>query len=524
MKDKILEIIKNKPKHFSQIIKRDVSLMDFIQKNKTVSSNILAEEIYSVIYNESNICPLGNTKKFNSFNDGYRFCGPANRCECTKKLVSSSVKKSKSKTTTQEQKLINEKRANTNLKMHGVTNAGQTEQAKNTRSELYNNANRVQQLVAQVSDTKKERYGNANYNNSKKISETWKEKKASYFIDLYPDKDLESLYDKEQFTKLYDSKPIEELAEYLGVHVQTVYRYSLLYGLRNKFVSSLEKEMVIFLKSIGVENIVQNSRKIIGKELDIYLPEYDIAIEMNGLYWHHDQISYIDRQYHKSKFIECEKKGIQLLTIFSDIWENKKEIIKRTISHKLGLCSRKSVMARKTKVTTLESSQIKDFLNENHIQGYTPSKYVYALEYDEQIIAVMTFSLPRTGIGKKRSNTVELVRYATSVNIPGGASKLLKHFLNDYPAFKSVISYSDNEWSTGELYKSLNFELEKTQPPSYFYFHPAEKVRKHRYNFTKYKLIQQGYDETLTESEIQRQRGYLRIWDCGKRTWIYNNT
>lgn len=59
-----------------------------------------------------------------------------------------------------------------------------------------------------------------------------------------------------------------------------------------------------------------NNRKIIHpKELDLWIPEYKIAIEYNGTYWHAEERQnniYI----HREKSILCHEKGIRLIHIF----------------------------------------------------------------------------------------------------------------------------------------------------------------------------------------------------------------
>jgi len=75
MKTKVLELIKDKPKHFSKIIKNSPELYKWILDNTKIQSENFSEMVYSAIYSESNICQNGNTKKFNSINEGYRFCG-----------------------------------------------------------------------------------------------------------------------------------------------------------------------------------------------------------------------------------------------------------------------------------------------------------------------------------------------------------------------------------------------------------------------------------------------------------------
>ena len=109
----------------------------------------------------------------------------------------------------------------------------------------------------------------------------------------------------------------------------------------------------------------------------------------------------------------------------------------------------------------------------------------------------------------------------TNINVVGGASKLLSYFIKQHSP-KLIYSYSNNQYSVGKLYKVLGFSLESDNPPSYSYYNPKEQTIKHRYNFTKHKLVKQGYDSSKTEFQIMNDLGYLRIWDCGTRTWVLN--
>lgn len=43
--------------------------------------------------------------------------------------------------------------------------------------------------------------------------------------------------------------------------------------------------------ALGEENVITRSKKLIGKELDIYIPGKRIAIEYNGWFWHKNKIA-----------------------------------------------------------------------------------------------------------------------------------------------------------------------------------------------------------------------------------------
>ena len=126
----------------------------------------------------------------------------------------------------------------------------------------------------------------------------------------------------------------------------------------NNKISSYEYEIVEFLKENNISNITLSNRKILsGKELDIYLPDYNIAIEFNGNYWHSEAFKYFT--YHQDKVLLCLEKGIELISIFEFQYNNDKELylnyildrvnnidrydleLDETNNHNLQFCNRK---------------------------------------------------------------------------------------------------------------------------------------------------------------------------------------
>lgn len=522
MKDRILDVIKKKPKHFSQIIKRDPELFGWIEKNTTSESAVFAERIYNALYNFSDLCPRGNVKKFKSISDGYGFCGHSSKCLCAKEFISKKVSDTKKQYSEERNEEINEKRNATSLLRYGVANNAQTQSAKAKHSMLYQDKDAVALISDKIKNTKWEKYGDSNYNNPVQIKKTLRKKfSKEYWEQRFPEKRIVELHDADLMREMYQTLPIEAIAKNLSVHPQTVYRHLNLHGIREPFKSSEELEVVNFLKEQGITNIIENTRRVLksGKELDIYLPDYSLAIEYNGVYWHHEDVDHITRSYHKKKFDECRANGVHLITIFSTLWKSKPKIVKSILRNRLGLDT-DSVFARQCVVADVSTHEAKAFLNQYHIQGYTTSSIRYGLKYNDELVALMTFSKSRTGMGIKE-DAHELVRFCTSTRVVGGASKLLKHFLKNNEINK-LISYSDNEWSNGDLYHVLGFDLDKDIPPSYWYIKPHVEKMFHRYNFAKHKLVEKGFDPLKTERQITREMGLMKLWDCGKKRWVYN--
>lgn len=517
IKTEIIELINTKPKHFSIIIRRNEKLWPLIC---VCHGSTIAEKVYNFLYNPEIRCKNGSYKKFKSIFEGYVFCGRANQCKCTADAVSEKVSLAKQSYDENKKLVISKKRKQTNIERYGIENVGQLDTAIHTRKVLYDNKEAVDEIVNRVKNTKKIKYGDANYNNPSKIKATFQSRyPIEYWCEKYNNPNLQIIADKEQLNELYKIYSIPELVEKYKVHIQTIYRYLNKFNLRDPFSSSEETEVVHFLQSLGITNIVRNTRTLIPskKEIDIYLPDYNIAIEYNGIYWHHEDISHITKTYHYDKFVECHTMGIQLITIFSSFWKSNKGIVKQILINKLGLEEGK-IYARRCKICIPQKNQIRSFLENNHIQGYANSSIQYGLTYEDELVALMTFGKTRLGIGSRESG-YELIRYASSKRIVGGAGKLLKHFTRSHNPLR-IISYSDNEWSNGNLYAQLGFTLEKEIPPSYWFFsHKKEKLM-HRFNFAKQKLIKLGYDPALTEKQITKEMGLLKVWDCGKKKWV----
>lgn len=517
----IIDTYRQKPKHFTQMLKRNKDVTDFVKLNAPHIGNFL-EQLYYIAYGETNVCLNGNVKKLKTF-AGYSFCGKTGVCQCAKDSVSKSVSCTKQLYTSEQTASINEKRKATTLLLHGVSNNGQTVSAKNAHKQTYADMHRVTEITSQIKTSKLANHGTENFNNRQKSEATCLEKygvkNAWSLTDEKQNPLLAYLKDADKLATLFPKFSVDEISSQLNVHPHTVHRYLTEHKFREPYKSTFEQEIVFFLESLGVTNILTNKRTIIGKELDIFLPDYNLAIEYNGVYWHHDKIPHITKTYHHDKFKKCEEKGIELFTIFSDSWDSKKDIWKEKIRSKLRLNTSK-IFARNTTIVELSSKDTKSILDNNHVQGYTAAQYCYGLSYNNEIVAVMTFSKKRAGIGRDRGpGAYELVRYVTTSTVIGGASKLLSYFVKTInPSI--IYSYSDNQYSVGKLYNTLGFLLEKENNAGYKYYNPFVKKVYHRYNFTKHKLVSDGYDPSLTEFEIMDSRGFLRIWDCGSRTWV----
>jgi len=495
MKQQILQLINDNPKHFSKIIKNTPTLYEWVKSNTKVVSANLSEMIYSAINQTTNLCSNNNTKKFKSINEGYGFCGTAKFCECAKHSVSNAVSQSKQSITEEEKKKITEKRINTTLLKYGVINNGQTKTAKEKHKEHYENKPKKLKVVKLTPYQKL----NKKFNNFANIEFVTQEQDYCGVSN-------------QQYYNFKCLKCNNVFSDYIDNGHTPICKTCNPY--QPKYVSQQELDLFNYIKSITHYKVIQTDKSIINPyELDIVVPELNIAIEYCGLYWH-SEMHKSDPQYHLRKMQLCNNKGYRLITIFEDEWLQKSEIVKNRLNSILN--NNKPIYARKCTIKEISFNEAKQFINQYHIQGHSVFKIAFGCFFNDQLVAVMTFGKPRYD----KTIDYELIRYCSKENIVGGASKLFSAFIKKCSPL-SIVSYCDLRWGTGNLYKMLKFtQVNQLIQPSYAYTDFISRF--HRSKFIKSKLIVNESDKLLTERELMKQKNMYRIWDCGHSKYIWN--
>lgn len=292
---------------------------------------------------------------------------------------------------------------------------------------------------------------------------------------------------------------------------------------KHKPTSTQENELYKWVKRY-FKDAIQSERSILGgKEIDIYIPSKKIGIEYNGLYWHSDL--HKPNNFHYKKFKTCQDNGVKLIHIYEDDWCLNNKVVKKTLKHIFGI-TEKRLYARSLKLKKTTNIQlVKDFYNRTHMQGNPNRGVSYALFDDKELVACMTFSNVQSVRGKTNKNAFELIRFATKYSIVGGASKLFSRFIKDNPKLESIISYSDNDLFDGSLYMILGFDLVDETRYDYKVVLPNTLKRLHKSNvrlIRLQKLLGDKFNPNESEKQNCIRNNILRIFDSGKKKWIYN--
>ena len=266
----------------------------------------------------------------------------------------------------------------------------------------------------------------------------------------------------------HTGKTVHEIASNIGISASQLCKivHSLDIDIVRHSASALERQLYLHYEQKGVK-IITNSRSVISpKELDLYFPDHNLAIEINGCYYHSEKFNK-HQHYHLQKTAACLDQNISLLQFWDSELNEKWDQTINLIDSRLALHAK--LYARNTTIRVVSITEKRNFILENHLQGDVNSAINIGLyNCANELVMVATFGKPRFTNTK---NTFELLRLCSvaGLQIVGGASKLMKHFIKQYMNIGDVLlSYCNRRYSTGNVYYKLGFTLTSVSPPGFF--------------------------------------------------------
>ena len=268
-------------------------------------------------------------------------------------------------------------------------------------------------------------------------------------------------------------------------------------------MSKGENEICELLESLNIPYHRRDRSLIKPLELDIVIPEHNLAIEFNGLIWH-SELYGKDKTYHINKTKLCNDAGFRLVHIWEDDWRDRKDIEIAFLKSVLGKSDTKRVYARKCDVQFVENVDAKIFLEKNHIQSYVPFSKAVGLYHHNELVALTTFT--------KRNEDYELTRHVTSCNVIGSLGKAVKFFGED------VYTFCDNARFTGESYIKAGFIKFDKIAPDYNYL--VNNTREHKFLWRR-EAIRRKRPDVYSENLSERVMMLVSDWfTSGKTTGV----
>jgi very-short-patch-repair endonuclease len=415
------------------------------------------------------------------------------------------------------------------LERYGVINPMDSQELKDRQKHAVqdkygvDNVSQIESVQAKKRETNLERYGNEQFLGSEigreKIrqgmfdkygvgnafqSEEVKEKIKETSIERYgfdhhfKDKDramensqkvLQSKIDAGTI-KLYDGKPISEWlkdSEYSDSRFRVLinkYGLDVARTMSPKF-SALEQ---IFEKWLIEQKINYTKQFSVGKKkADFLLSDYNMVIELDGLYWHSELEK--EDNYHFNKHSLYTSMNYRSFFFREDEIYNKFDIITSILNNSMNKSN--SIFARKCEVIKLLKVQAKEFFEQNHLMGKGVGT-AYALKYGDEVVSAIL--IKRT---KNKNYDISRFCHKLGCQVIGGYSRLITHFLRDNEV-DLLTTFIDRRYGSGEYLTKFGFEFARCSP-SFCWTNTRECVSRMKFPGNT------GYDN-----------GFVKIWDCGQ--------
>lgn len=260
-------------------------------------------------------------------------------------------------------------------------------------------------------------------------------------------------------------------------------------------------------------DVGRNVRGIIAgrRELDIYVPMSNVAIEFNGLYWHGEKVK-LSPAYHQQKTDACQAINIKLFHVFEDEWRDKRSIIESMIAFRLN-CTHDRVPARECTVARLTPKVRREFFSANHLDGDVPCEASWGLWHGEDLVYALSVRKPRH---RKYTGRLEIARCSPRKNVvvQGGVSKL-NSVAADYArdnGYTHLLTYVDERLGgEGSAYQFAGFQLVGRTPPRFWWTDGHQRFNRFRFRADK--------PAGLTEAAVAEACGVFKIWGCRNRIY-----
>lgn len=320
-------------------------------------------------------------------------------------------------------------------------------------------------------------------------------------------------------------------------------------------LSVYEKKIEYFLNSVGVSYLRNHKKTLHGLEMDFYIPDKHIGIEVNPNISHNSNLyateavrsmftSHKEPSYHYNKYKMAADEHITLIQLFeNDLEPSTFEHItsKRLKSILLGydeIYYARNVTVRET-ISEKERKQARQFMDDHHSQGSSRANSYWIFEKDGRWLGTASFSPYHV----KGCTELKRLCFGPGIQVIGGLSKLVNHYFRENKECTAVYSYSDNSMGNGSAYRAAGAEFIKETGPSLKFIAPHNGNDSYSWQIATSwgadkgvvgtDAEQKGLPKPVTQEEIDRYietelshrfddfKGYDRIYTPGSKLWKF---
>lgn len=291
-------------------------------------------------------------------------------------------------------------------------------------------------------------------------------------------------------------------------------------------MSIMEHDVCDFIRNIDPTlTIIHNDRNQIKPyELDIYLPDVQVAIECDPSFTHNsspnrysNRDNVIAKDYHKHKTDMCDKIGIRLIHVFGHNWAHSQKLVKSIIKNAIGKSGRVKY-AKDTEFRRVRRRAGFEFVKENSIYRCPDGEMYGLFDENNRICDMMIFNKQ----GKHNKYVINTFCPAYDTVVVGGISKLIHNFRELHPGCV-LEAHVNRALFDGHGWNKCGFVHVRNTDPEFNWVNVrTENSCPRSANISRY-LDESGNRCNTNRSkspnaEMYRQ-GFVKVYDCGQSIW-----
>jgi len=288
---------------------------------------------------------------------------------------------------------------------------------------------------------------------------------------------------------------------------------SMTCGCASNHTSAVSCELANFISSLGVE--VKMEYNLSSMLYDIGVESKKLLIEYHGLRWHSRPGS---KQRDRKKYDNAINSGWNVIVIYEDEWLHKKSQarVRDFLSNRIKKINAVNLRPRVCDIRHVSSKEVNELYDKYHYIGrVNASSLNYGVFYQEDLIAAASFGHPTR---QTSSHLWELLRMCSvpQYRVHGIWSKILRQFIDEQNP-ESIVSFSDNRLFDGSVYEKIGFNFDGFVLSDYSWVKGSR-----RYHKSGLRKTDVEKKTGLTESQLREASGYRKLWDLGKKRWVWN--
>lgn len=281
---------------------------------------------------------------------------------------------------------------------------------------------------------------------------------------------------------------------------------SLTCGCSTNRVSSGQRDVYEYIKSLGKSPKIEG--EIGSMKYDVIVEDTKLAVEFQGLLWHTRVDS---KKRDLAKYKNALENGWDYFAVYEDEWMNRRSVIESILKNKLNVRTNcLNLRPSQCEIKRIPYEDSSSFYESYHYIGKTKSHATYGVFYGDVLVACTSFGKPT----RQSKHSWELTRMAShpDYRVHGIWSKVMSRFILEFNP-DSIVSFSDNRLFSGKVYEKIGYQFDGDVDPDYYWV--KGKKRYHKSSLRKTTPLK-------TEIEEREGDGFKRVYDLGKKRWVWH--